>query len=392
MYSKLKCNFSSPLQAVQRALRAKGETYFTVVQENNETKYLQRQPKKMKARCSGIGCKKMSNRHCSEITDSQREELFRHYWKDLDKEQKKLFLCENVFEDTTARIKDLANACKKKGKIIQLMKNTRREATFRYFLPVKNKKIQVCQAMFVGTLCIPDKRVRIVVKGGYGLLQDAACNASLYCGVDLDDQKDQDEEKDQKIKFDIKVLSDESESSSSDSENEQDYDDLCDDKSSSDNSDSEEEVLSKKIKKEVFDNIDDDHKEVSTSGWYRKTGNNSLRERCTGCKKQCIQISDSDRESIFDHFWNNLDKKGRDKFVRDLIVSEKTARAKMIEEAFEKNGALELDEGDIPKRHTRKYYLPKGLGNEKVHVCMNMFEGTLAIGSSKIKRIMKIKD
>lgn len=323
----------------------------------------------MKPRCSGVGCKRMANRHCWEITDSQREEIFRHYWKDLDKEQKKMFICENVLEDYTARMKDIASVCKKKGKVIEL-KDYRREITFRYHFPINGQKLQVCQTMFVGTLCVAEKSVRVVVKGGFGLLQDSTYNAGLFEGGE------QPKVYSKKLPVKKEFLSDEESSTEEDSES---ADDLCDD-SSSENDSSSEEVLPKKNRKETC--IPD-----AGRSWYRKKDKVSMKERCSGCKKQCSEITDAHRKSIFHHFWNNLDMKGKDDYVRDLVKVDKTVRAKMIESAFEKSGNP-LDKEEISSRLCFKYFLPKGLGKEKVQVCCGMFEGTLSIGSSKIKRII----
>ncbi|KAL5275939.1 hypothetical protein ACFFRR_001643 [Megaselia abdita] len=358
-------------KAVQRALKAKGETYFTEVKENNESKYLQRQPKKLKPRCSGLGCKRMSTRRCSEITDAQREEIFRHYWKDLDKEQKKIFICENVFEDSTARMKDIASVCMKKGKTIDL-KSSRRESTFRYHLPVNGVKMTVCQTMFVGTLCVAQKSVRVVVKGSFGLIKNLNYNDCFFVNEN------------RKAKAEQQKSSDESGSSSNeeeDSESEEDSEadaNFCDDKSSSEGDFEEEEVLPKKERKTI---------EEPRGGWYKKN-NKFLRDRCSeGCRRQCSQITNSQRQSIFNHFYNDLDSKGKDEFVRNMVTVDKTARTKMIESAFEKSGNT-LEEGDVHRKFSLKYFLPKGLKNNKVSVCAVMFEATLSVSNSKIKRVV----
>lgn len=311
----------------------------------------------------------MSNRHCHEITDVQREELFRHYWKDLDKERKKIFICENVFEDSTATMKDIANICKRKGKVIGV-KNRKRETTFRYHFPVSGERLQVCQTMFVGTLCVPEKSVREVVKGSFGLLQDSTYNAALFEGEDPMIQLKQ------KPKEEKETSSDGESSSEEESEL---LDNLCDDESS-DESCSEEEVFTKSVRKAA---------PAPESGWYRRKDKVAMKERCSRCRRKCKEITDSQRESIFDHFWNDLDRNAKDEFVRDLITVDKPNRVKMIESAFEKSGNP-LDTNEISKRLSFKYHLPKGLGNEKIVVCAGMFEGTLSIGSSKIKRIVGV--
>lgn len=309
----------------------------------------------------------MSNRHCYKITDAQREELFRHYWKDLDKERKKIFICENVFEDSTATMKDIASVCKRKGKVIGV-KNRKREATFRYHLPVNGERLQVCQTMFVGTLCVPEKSVRDVVKGSFGLLQDSTYNSALFEGEDPNIQLIQ------KPKVEKESSSDGESSSEEESES---LDNLCDDQSSVE-SGSEEEVYTKTVRKEA---------KIPESGWYRRKDNVSMKERCSRCRRRCQEITDSQRQSIFDHFWNDLDRNAKDDFVRDLIIVDKPNRVKMIESAFEKSGNP-LDKNEISGRLSFKYHLPKGLGNEKVVVCAGMFENTLSIGSSKIRRIV----
>lgn len=209
---------------------------------NNELQLVARKPRKMKPRCPGSGCAKSHKRRCTDITDSQREELFESFWKTLDKEQKKLFICENVLEHKVQRRRALKGykKLKKLNPEYEPVDNSRRESTFRYFLPIDKERYQVCQKMFLNTLAVTSNYVHCWRK----------CNFKLFKNSVPDDLPKVEDSKELKGKSDI----------SSSSEDEENFDEeLYDDNNSIQNSSDDEVIVPRttsrrnKMKKGEFD-------------------------------------------------------------------------------------------------------------------------------------------
>lgn len=162
------------MQEVHKELRNKGEAYFSMKKVNNELQLVARKSRKLKPRCPGSGCAKSQKRRCAEISDSQREELFDSFWKNLDKEQKKLFICENVLEHKVERRRALKGykKLKKLNPEYEPSENSRRESTFQYFLPIGKERYQVCQKMFLNTLAVTSNYVHCWRKCNYKLFKN----------------------------------------------------------------------------------------------------------------------------------------------------------------------------------------------------------------------------
>ena len=119
-------------------LRMEGKTYtgFSPSGEQNEC----RRARKMKQACNSPCCTKSATRHCNEISEEERQKCFDKYWKELNWEQKKLF------------VSNLIDVDEKKHHTTQ--GESRRTQTFEYYLEINNKRVRVCRIMFLNTLDI----------------------------------------------------------------------------------------------------------------------------------------------------------------------------------------------------------------------------------------------
>lgn len=165
-------------QEVHRELRNKGEAYFSRKKVNNDVHLVPRKSRKLKPRCPGSGCARSFKRRCHEITDSQREELFESFWKTMDKDQKKLFICENVVEHSVQR-RTALRGYKKRKKLnpeYEATESSRRDCSFRYFLPIGNERYQVCQKMFTNTLAVTSHYVHCSTKLSFNLFKNTPNN------------------------------------------------------------------------------------------------------------------------------------------------------------------------------------------------------------------------
>ncbi len=136
-----------------KACREKGEEYMgfrrvgkTMIQDT------MRSARKMKSACSSKECKRVKARHCSDITEDQRREIFKHFWQNTTWEQRRSFITTHVKKSATSRI-------------YTTNENSRRKNSLQYFLTVKDptggeRTVQVCKRTFLNTLGIGDNLVR----------------------------------------------------------------------------------------------------------------------------------------------------------------------------------------------------------------------------------------
>lgn len=55
-----------------------------------------RESRKMGATCDSPTCKRWKNRHCNTISEDERGNLFKEFWKEMNWESKKMFVCSTV--------------------------------------------------------------------------------------------------------------------------------------------------------------------------------------------------------------------------------------------------------------------------------------------------------
>jgi len=106
-----------------------------------------------------------------------------------------------------------------------------------------------------------------------------------------------------------------------------------------------------------------------------------LKSRCK-CKSQqnkyCAELSDAERNSIFQKFWK-MDWNAKKVFVSMLTVTKDVARRRPTDSVKKK-----------PRENTVFYYLPTS-SNEKKKVCKVMFLNTLSVGEMQIRSWIREK-
>lgn len=102
-------------------------------------------PRKMGSKCSSEFCKKSSKRHCFEISDRMREEIFNFFWQQLNWIQRKVYVC------------DLIKVCPSKQNRTPDAQYT---SPLYYFLRVNGRTKSVCKKMFINTIGIGEHTFR----------------------------------------------------------------------------------------------------------------------------------------------------------------------------------------------------------------------------------------
>lgn len=98
--------------------------------------------RKLKPPCNSEYCRKSSYRKCWDITQSQRQKLFDHFWKQLNWTQRRDYISR------------LIERLPPKRRMNKVGMRSRRNETLLYYLPVDERKLQVCKIMFLYTFDI----------------------------------------------------------------------------------------------------------------------------------------------------------------------------------------------------------------------------------------------
>lgn len=164
-----------------KILRMKGSAYLGYRRENpkNTKKILHdvmRESRKMGATCNSPTCRRWKSRHCNTISEDEREHLFNEFWKEMNWESKKMFVCSTV---------DILGT---KQKTVEGT-NSRRGSSFLYFLRINGKKVPVCQSMYLSTLGLKKSEVR------YWIQNYKSTNLpTIKCKSFIDDDENNDED------------------------------------------------------------------------------------------------------------------------------------------------------------------------------------------------------
>nr|CAH7736180.1 unnamed protein product [Callosobruchus chinensis] len=97
-----------------------------------------RESKSMGPTCISEKCVKYKNRFCDTILQEQREIIFQKFWKDLDWDQKKIYVTSLMHKKPVSRR--------------YVSGDSKRSFTYEYFLKVNEDTKQVCKQMFLSTL------------------------------------------------------------------------------------------------------------------------------------------------------------------------------------------------------------------------------------------------
>jgi hypothetical protein len=136
---------------VDKAKRMRGEAYNGIVysREKGKTKEVPKNAINLGARCGGKICDMQDSKtvRCSRISDESRQKLFDMFWKELDWDQRRIYVCSMV--DVVPKKET------KKGE----GQESRRSCSLHYHLKVEDQRIRVCTKMFQNTLQIPHRTI-----------------------------------------------------------------------------------------------------------------------------------------------------------------------------------------------------------------------------------------
>ncbi|KAL4148290.1 hypothetical protein QTP88_002566 [Uroleucon formosanum] len=124
-------------------------------QLNKGEEHLNRKGQNKDAKTIGPSCSEKCRMKCfDKLSNADRKTIFELYWEIDDYDRKREFLARYV------------RIVQKKQSIVS-PSQSRRNVSRKYFIPVNNEEIQVCQKMFLQTFAISDKVVTIkdTVKG-----------------------------------------------------------------------------------------------------------------------------------------------------------------------------------------------------------------------------------
>jgi len=134
---------NSKWQKVQRKQqRMYGEAYCSST-KGTDGEYIVQEPRMIGERCSSKRCSKA--KRCNDLSEEDRQRIFRKFWKDLDWGQRKIY---------TASLVDKGNVKRRK------VEDSRRQCSITYHLRKDGERLDVCREMFLSTLCLGEWSVR----------------------------------------------------------------------------------------------------------------------------------------------------------------------------------------------------------------------------------------
>ncbi|KAG5277858.1 hypothetical protein AALO_G00092150 [Alosa alosa] len=127
----------SKKKLVNKERRMKGKSY-TGKHRNEE---LLKEPRLIGPRCTSVACEKSSKHHCSEITEADRDKIFKNFWENMTWEEKRMYVCSLV---------DVVAVQRRTGS-----DTSRRSSTLVFFLKVREgQRMRVCKSLFLSTIGI----------------------------------------------------------------------------------------------------------------------------------------------------------------------------------------------------------------------------------------------
>ncbi|KAG6460080.1 hypothetical protein O3G_MSEX011761 [Manduca sexta] len=143
----------SERRKLEKDKRMSGQSYYGFrVKADGTKKWVQDVPKserRLGPRCKSELCAKGTSRKCSMITETDRMDMFRHFWNDLDWREKKAHV-RSLVDTVPAKRRRL----KHKGDV------SRKGDSKRYHLRSGGERMPVCRVMFLNTLGIKEAMVR----------------------------------------------------------------------------------------------------------------------------------------------------------------------------------------------------------------------------------------
>lgn len=104
--------------------------------------------RKMKPTCASTFCNKSKNRYCDNFSESERSELFNHFWNNCTSWAEKKTFCVNMITKTDTK------------RIMTESEKSRRDNSYTYHLKKEEISLPVCKKMFLNTFCLNEWMVR----------------------------------------------------------------------------------------------------------------------------------------------------------------------------------------------------------------------------------------
>lgn len=132
-----------------KKLRMEGETYlgYRRTQQGQIFHDVKRGERRMGPACRSEMCKKSKVRSCNELQEGKRKSLFNAFWKTMTWDQRRTFILNTVEKQHVKRRRNQSG-------------NSRRQASLRYFLNIKESRKQVCCKTYLNTFGIKKWTVR----------------------------------------------------------------------------------------------------------------------------------------------------------------------------------------------------------------------------------------
>lgn len=146
-----------------KKLRMEGKAYigYNRAKDGKVTHKSARNAREIGPRCDSKECLRIKSRHCSAITEQNRQILFEYFWTKMNWDQRKVFVINHVKKVETKRTYTKRD-------------ESRRKFTLQYNLTVDNEMLQVCKNMFLKTLCLGEYSVQDWVrKGNSGMINSS---------------------------------------------------------------------------------------------------------------------------------------------------------------------------------------------------------------------------
>lgn len=144
---------------VNKHLRMSGRGYTGYRRSEGKIKHdIVRPERKIKPTCVSKFCALASTRFCANISEPERNEIFKTFWE-MSWEQKRMFFAHMI-----------TYSAKKRSYVEG---SSKRSGTYKYFLMVQGQKMQVCKSMFLNTLAVGEKMILNWVNSAnnHGILQ-----------------------------------------------------------------------------------------------------------------------------------------------------------------------------------------------------------------------------
>jgi len=138
------------MKEIQKKKRMRGETYMGLKMNQDsgtKTYCVEKAGRLLCPRECSRKCNKSATKHCNQLSQNDRERIFEMFWKDLDWQQKRMYVNNHV------------ERCGVMQRTTATPTTSRRQYSYVYCLTKGTERIAVCKNMFLTTLGIGEKTV-----------------------------------------------------------------------------------------------------------------------------------------------------------------------------------------------------------------------------------------